>query len=256
MQELAHDERMRRLQQLVYGAVASDAERAAAAAELEALRRERQAPAAPADARALTSTEAGASAAGPAPFAPSGPAQLVDAAASARRFRWAIAAGTAALFLGVGVGWQLGSRTATPTTVSAEASVGILDGARLSVPVADTAVLAVFDRPATPADAPHGGTSDDRIAPEAFRLLLTRSDGVTVHAARVDGGKNVCVTVGLADGGTASSCSSDGRFPGAGLWVEVYVGGGSLLRGTLHADGTASITPSGYAVEVEPIANG
>jgi hypothetical protein len=49
MQQLSHDERMRHLQQLAYGAVASDAERAAAAAELEALRRLREVPEASAD---------------------------------------------------------------------------------------------------------------------------------------------------------------------------------------------------------------
>ena len=40
LDEPAHDERMRRLQRIAYGAVASDRERAAALAELEALRRE------------------------------------------------------------------------------------------------------------------------------------------------------------------------------------------------------------------------
>ena len=40
MDEVARDDRMRRLQQIAYGAVASDAEREAARSELEALRRE------------------------------------------------------------------------------------------------------------------------------------------------------------------------------------------------------------------------
>ena len=51
MDEPVHDERMRRLQRIAYGAVASDAERAAATAELEALRRERAASEAVADGR-------------------------------------------------------------------------------------------------------------------------------------------------------------------------------------------------------------
>ena len=42
----AHDERLRRLQRIAYGAVASSSERAAALAELDALRREAAAEAA------------------------------------------------------------------------------------------------------------------------------------------------------------------------------------------------------------------
>ena len=40
MDDSEHDERMRRLQRTAYGAVASEAERTAALAELEAVRRE------------------------------------------------------------------------------------------------------------------------------------------------------------------------------------------------------------------------
>ena len=124
------------------------------------------------------------------------------------------------------------------------------------VPVPDTSVLAVFDRAPTPADVPNGGTPDDRIAPDAYRLLLTRYDGVAVHAARVDGGKNVCVTVVMHEAGTASSCTNEGMFPGDGLWVELYVQGAGLLRGVLHVDGSATITPPDYVVPAPPIATG
>ncbi|GAA4374398.1 hypothetical protein [Agromyces bauzanensis] len=48
MDEPPHDERMRRLQRIAYGALESDAERAAALAELESLRREHAAMDAPA----------------------------------------------------------------------------------------------------------------------------------------------------------------------------------------------------------------
>jgi len=254
MQELAHDERMRRLQRIAYGAVASDAERAAAVAELEELRREGDATEAaaeiPVDSAAATFPQ-------PVPRPAPHPARNVDDAASARRFRWAIAAGTAALFLGVGVGWQLGARIATPSApTAAEQSVSSLEGSRPMVPVPDTSVLAVFDREPTAADVPNGGTTDDRIAPDAYRLLLTRSDGVAVHAARVDGGKNVCVTVATPEAGTASSCTSEGMFPQEGLWVEFYVQGAGLLRGVLQVDGSATITPPGYVAGQQPVVTG
>lgn len=254
MQELAHDERMRRLQRIAYGAVASDAERAAAVAELEELRREGDAPepaaAIPVDSAAATFPQ-------PAPLSAPHPACIVADEASARRFRWAVAAGTAALFLGVGVGWQLGARSATPSApTAAEQSVSSLEGSRPLVPVPDTSVLAVFDREPTAADVPNGGTPDDRIAPDAYRLLLTRSDGVAVHAARVDGGKNVCVTVAMPQAGTASSCTSEGMFPQDGLWVEFYIQGAGLLRGVLHVDGSASITPPDYVAGQQPVVSG
>jgi hypothetical protein len=259
MQQLSHDERMRHLQQLAYGAVASDADRAAAAAELEALRREREVPESSEDVPPPGPRDGDASTASR-PVTTTNAASLaqdgVDDEASVRRFRWAIAAGTAALFLGVTVGWQLGSRTETlGAPAAAEQSIGLADG-RLDVPVADTSVLAVFDRPPTAADAPNVGTPDDRFAPDAFRLLLTRPDGVSVHAARVDGGKNVCVTLAMPQAGTSSSCTSEGRFPESGLWVEFYVEGTGLLRAILHADGSASITPPGSAVPARPIATG
>jgi hypothetical protein len=251
MQRLSHDERTRQLQQLAYGAVASDAERAAAAAELEALGREREAPDAPAGVPPGGTMETGASMPLPASHAAD-----TGGATSARRFRWAIAAGTAALFLGVAVGWQLGSRTdmlAAPA--AAEQSIGLADG-RLGVPVADTSVLSLFDRPPVPSDAPNVGTPDDRFAPDAYRLLLTRPDGVALHAVRVDGGKNVCVTLAMPQAGTSSSCTSEGRFPDSGLWVEFYIQGMGLVRGILHADGSASISAPDSAVPVDPVAAG
>jgi hypothetical protein len=260
MPELAHDERVRHLQRLAYGGVASDADRAAAAAELEALRRERDAPAAPPDIPPPAATDARTTA-GPETDAVLNRATphptIADHAASVRRFRWAIAAGTAALFLGLGAGWQLGARSATTSTpAAAEQSVSSLEGAGLMVPVPDTSVLAVFDRAPTPADVPNGGTPDDPIAPDDYRLLLTRPDGIAVHAARVDSDENVCVTVAMPEAGTASSCTTEGMFPQDGLWVEFYVQGAGLLRGVLHVDGSATITPPGYVAGEQPIVTG
>lgn len=259
MHELAHDERMRHLQRLAYGAVASDAERAAAAAELEALRRAREVPEASTDTPPRGPRGGGASTPFPQSHAETVPAShAADAGgeASVRRFRWAIAAGTAALFLGVTVGWQLGSRAETlAAPAAAEQSIGLADSL-LDMPVADTSVLSLFDRAPVAGDAPDGGTADDQIAPGAYRLLLTRPDGVTVHAVRIDGGKNVCVTVAMLDGGTASSCTSEGRFPQRGLWVGTDVQGIGPLVATLRVDGSASITPPGSAVPAMPIATG
>jgi hypothetical protein len=258
MQQLSHDERMRHLQQLAYGAVASDAERAAAAAELEALRRLREVPGSSADAPPAGPRGGDASVPIPPSHAETVPGlHAADVGeASVRRFRWAIAVGTAALFLGVIVGWHLGSRTETlAAPAAAEQSIGLADGL-LDMPVADTSVLSLFDRAPVAGDAPDGGAPDDQIAPGAYRLLLTRPDGVTVHAVRIDGGKNVCVTVAMLDGGTASSCTSEGRFPQRGLWVATDVQGIGPLAATLRVDGSASITPPGSAVPAMPIAIG
>ena len=114
----AHDERMRRLQRIAYGAVASGTERAAALAELEALRRVHAASDAegePADAPPLTPLHPGSTSVAAAPSI----ASVAGAGAGASRddavkpLKWAIAVGTAALLVGVAVGWQVAARMTT-----------------------------------------------------------------------------------------------------------------------------------------------
>src|SRR5690242_20438595 len=103
---------MRRLQRTAYGAVASEAERTAALAELEAVRRELARAAEPAE----RADAAGPATIGPGPVAhvTTGAVAVAQAASvtpAARSLKWAIAVGAATLVVGVAVGWQAGART-------------------------------------------------------------------------------------------------------------------------------------------------
>lgn len=257
MDEPAHDDRLRRLQRIAYGAVASDAERAAAVAELDALRRE----AVEADAAA----ESGADAPVPVPVRERTPTGSMRAAsewiaasdaASVRRFRWAVAAGTAALLVGIAVGWSLGTRTAPSTPSALATSAAPPESNGFTVPIADTAVPRLFDAEPAPSDVPAVASLDPRIAPADYRLLLTRSDGVTLHVARVDG--DVCAVVAIPATSTASgACTHEGMFPEAGLWVEFFVQGDvGLIRGTIQPNGVAELTPAGYVPGPMPTVGG
>ena len=247
MDESSRDERMRRLQRLAYGAVASDAERAAALGELEELRRERVAAHEP----DLAAPVPGA----PLPAAPILHAAVVasdaGAEASARRFRWAIAAGTAALLIGVAVGWQLGTTRSTPESIPESAAttmapnVLITGAERTPVPISGSAAVEVFDRPQADGDiplaelAPDGARSLDT---SSYRLLITRPDGVTLHAFRAENGVDVCMMVVAPDLGIGATCTGEGSFPGEGLTQELYLQGQGLMRAEWHADGSALIS--------------
>lgn len=245
MDEPAHDDRLRRLQRIAYGAVASDAERAAAVAELDALRR----AAVAAESRAETVSEE------PEPMrekTPTGSTRAVSEwiaasdAASVRRFRWAVAAGTAALLVGIGIGWQVSARmTTSQPSAAAAVAAPELDG--FMIPVDRTAVLRPFDAAPGPADAPQSATPDPRIAPTDYRLLVTRADGVALHIARLDGGADVCAVLAVPGGYTTGTCTRDGQFSEGGLIVEAFVAGDlGLIRGIIHPNGTVELTPSGY----------
>ena len=246
MDEPAHAERMRRLQRIAYGAVASDRERAAALAELQALRRE--AP----EAESIAATASATSE----PLrvrTSTGSTRAVSEwiaasdAASVRRYRRAVATGTIALLLGVAVGWQCAVRMSTsePSAAASVATMPAPDG--LTVPVDQTSLPRLFEAAPGPADVPQSPMPDPRIAPDDYRLLVTRADGVALHVARQDGGAEVCAVLAIPGGFTMSSCTQDGRFPEGGLWVESFVEGDlGLIRGTIHANGTAELTPCDY----------
>lgn len=263
MDQAAPDERMRRLQQLAFGALARDADRAEAIAELEAIRREqaaeeeaRRAPAdaagAPTDAAGAPTAPVAARASGTGPSSrPGGEAWGTPAA---KPLRWAIAVGTAALLIGVAVGWQIGARLAASEPPEAVSTEPGLDTSM--IPIADTAVLWLYKADPSPADVPRGAYPRDSIAPTEYRLLLTRPDGASLHIARLHGGRDVCAVVTLPGEFTASSCTSNGMFPEGGLWVEAPLGGEGLIRGTIHPDGTAELTPRQYAPEGRPTAEG
>ena len=261
MDEPARDERMRRLQRIAYGAVASETERAAALSELEALRREHAASEAegePADAPSLALLHPGNANASAAPAVAS---RVRDEPGASRGdavkpLKWAIAVGTTALLIGVAVGWQVAGRMSTSEPSAASvATVPAPDG--LTVPVDQTSLPRLFEAAPGPADVPQSPMPDPRIAPADYRLLVTRADGVALHVARQDGGAEVCAVLAIPGGFTMSSCTQDGRFPEGGLWVESFVEGDlGLIRGTIHPNGTAELTPCDYMPGQVQVAEG
>jgi hypothetical protein len=164
--------------------------------------------------------------------------------------------GTTALLIGVAVGWQVAARMSTSEPSAASvATVPAADG--LTVPVDQTSLPRLFEAAPGPADVPRSPTPDPRIAPADYRLLVTRSDGVALHVARVDGGADVCAVLAIPGGFTMGSCTQDGRFPEGGLWVEAFVEGDlGLIRGTIHPNGTAELTPCDYMPGPVQVAEG
>ena len=252
LDEPARDERMRRLQRIAYGAVTSDTERAAALARARGAamraRRERcrwRAGGCPADHAAPSREHERHRRTDPRLGGQGEPgASRGDAV---RPLKWAIAVGTTALLLGVAVGWQVAARMSTsePSAAASVATMPAPDG--LTVPVDQTSLPRLFEAAPGPADVPQSPMPDPSIAPDDYRLLVTRSDGVALHVARQDGGAEVCAVLAIPGGSTMGSCTQDGRFPEGGLWVESFVEGDlGLIRGTIHANGTAELTPCDY----------
>ena len=259
MDQAADDERLRRLQRLAFGAVASDAERAAAIAELELIRLERAAGDAgrgrtDADGAPTVPASPDATAAG----SSSRPGIRASGPAAMRRSRWALALGAAALIIGVAVAvggqvdWRISDSESSSVAVSAAPG---LDAP--GIPIGDTAVLRLYDAAASPADVLQGAYPRDSIAPTEYRLLLTRPDGVSLYIARLHGDAAVCAVVTRPGDFTASSCTHDGMFPEAGLWVEVFVDGDlGLIRGAIQPNGMAELSPAGYVPGPLPDADG
>ena len=247
MDRAADYERMRRLQRLAYGAGASDADRAAAMAELEAIRRDRATGEAegartdPADAPTTPSVTRA-----PAHGSSTRPDGRASGAAAAKRLKWAIAAGATALLIGVAAGWQVNARVGAGPPSAVVSTTRGLDASL--IPVGDTAVHRLYEAEATAEDVPQDAYPRDSIAPTEYRLLVARSDGVSLHVARLHGGEAICAVVTRPGEFTASSCTHDGMFPRAGLWVEVFIEGDiGLVRGSIQPNGAAKLTPAGYA---------
>ncbi|HEU0183579.1 MAG TPA: hypothetical protein VFR16_15410 [Agromyces mariniharenae] len=259
MDDPAHDERLRHLQRIAYGAVASSTERAAALAELDAMRRDAAAAAKEAD-------EAESDPTGPTPVVektPTGSTRAVSEwiaesdAASVRRFRWAVAAGTAALLVGIAVGWQLGTRTAPSEPAAGGQPFGAASSFAAGTPdvmskVVESPAYAVFDRPAQPSDVPATAQedwSDGWIDTSTLRLLATTAEGVGVYGAKaLPGGlspeigpDDVCMVV-VRSGGTSGTCTQQGVFRDGELWTESYLEGDGLVRAEWHADGAVLVT--------------
>lgn len=235
------DADLARLQRLAFGSGASDAERADAARELDALREARAAAAVEAEATAAAAdrsvsgnAEAGGGDAVGEPGA--GPeAAPAEATTTAPRtwLRRAIVVGVAALVVGLLAGWQLGtSMHATAESVIPTPTATPFEGPRTmeeylaeqplasEVPAAD-----VFLRPATEADAsPMPTDSDLGLGPLEYRLLATSQDGTRFFVARSE--SDFCLVVVFADAfaGSAASCTGEGRFPKDGLGLIVSSG--------------------------------
>jgi hypothetical protein len=218
------DERIARLQRAAYGAHVTDEERAAAEAELAALRAPDSAPAAdPEPMRASGNSEPA-----PAPEPSPGHAPLRSAQRGLLR---ALAWSTAALVAGIAIGWGVGS------------AVEPSEGADVGVPVTETRAWEVFDRPATDGDfVRHPGPLVDIGTDDSTRrLLLTRSDGVRLIAVRTTGGEDACLILALPVGRPATACTEDGRFPRDGLRAEISVQGVGVYLAGWNPDGRAEI---------------
>lgn len=225
------DQRIARLQRLAYGADASDADRAEAAAELAALRTGGGDD--DADGPPLT----------PAPSAASDDGRPVEADRAdrsgadrtGRPTRWGLrrvlASSSAALIVGVAIGWGVGG--AIPPS----------EGADVGVPVTETAAWDVFDRPATDGDfVRHPPPLIDIDADDSTRrLLLTRSDGVRLVAVRTADGENACLILALPVGRPATACTTEGRFPREGLRAEISVQGVGVYLAGWTPDGRAEV---------------
>lgn len=143
---------------------------------------------------------------------------------------WAIAVLMTALLVGALAGWSA-SQSVPP------------DDAAAAVPIADTAVLSLYETAASPADAPRDAYPRDPIAPTDYRLLRTRPDGVSLYIARLHGGSGVCAVISRPGRFTTSSCTHNGLFPVQGLEVEASVPGKGLVRGVIRPDGSAELSP-------------
>ena len=226
------EERVARLQRVAYGADATDAERAAAEAELAALRE----PDDPGENAAgnVTARDGGAGSAPSASDAAS--ASLVSADAPPGRpprsgRRAVLAYSAAALVAGVAIGWGVGS------------AVVPSEGSAVGVPVAETVAWEVFDRPATDGDlVQHPGPLVDIGTDDSTRrLLLTRSDGVRLIAARTSDGEDACLILALPVGRPATACTEDGLFPRDGLRAEISIQGVGVYLAGWSPDGQAEI---------------
>ncbi|MBM7503119.1 hypothetical protein ACFPER_06525 [Agromyces aurantiacus] len=236
-------ERIAELQRAAYGAGASDAERAAAADELAALRRGH----APASADG-PSVEGGPSGAAATPAAAAAPAsvtgtdvfdELREPARSpdgpthppaSQVVRIGVLAGAIALVVGFGAGWLSGMQATTNLSGQSTGSAADDDVTfeladrddPAAVPISEIQATDVFERAQAPEDLP--AFVDHDLDSASYRRLATLPDGASVHAARSADGTQLCLQVELRDVGGASSCTVDGMFPGTGLSTESAFG--------------------------------
>jgi len=242
--------RRARLERLVYGAEASEEERAAAERELAALQRD--------DARA--GADASTAAVGEATDAPPGPAPAAESEASEHssglralpdatagvtsappkawyRSRTLLVAASAAVFgLAIGglAGWQL-SRAA-----SADGTLG--------TPVVGSGAAALLDRSSDFDDRPAIFDAESGIDRDSLRRIASVDSGVVVYGSRSTDGKELCLAlIWERMGGGGSTCTHGGRIPPNGLSLEMGTNDPAVenglitLRASWFADGTVQI---------------
>lgn len=238
------DERIARLQRIAYGADATAEARAAARAELASART-------PVDGTAHESPDV----AEESPVAEDRAAPTGDAAARGtgtrsagtttgardRRIgiRVAVVSAVATLLVGAATGWMLGS--------ASDASMGAGD----DPPIEWTRAWQVFDRRAGDGDFVRHPPPEDAVELDdsSRRLLVTRSDGVRLVAARTADGGNACLILVLPVGRPGIACTELGRFPAGGLRAEVSARAVGEYVAIWYADGrvtvNAAAVPSG-----------
>jgi hypothetical protein len=158
----------------------------------------------------------------------------------ARLVRVAAVSAAAALLIGAASGWVLGS--------AADPSAG---GAGDDAPVEWTQAWQVFDRRQGDGDlVRHPPPEQDvELDDSSRRLLVTRSDGVRLVAARTADGANACLILVLPVGRPGVACTELGRFPADGLRAEVSARAVGEYVALWYADGrvtvNAAAVPSG-----------
>lgn len=224
--DATEEARVRRLQRLAFGAEASTDERRAALDELDRLGQ-----------RDATTTGEAQAASLPDSIDRVEPDVIVDdpGTAAARRssgfaLRVGVVTGVIAVAIGVVAGFAAGWQAHPNQPVGATAPSGSSDSANAvpslhadvfaAMPIAlETDAARVFDRPPTPADTPDLETPlaeiTSLLGPIETRLLATSADATHVFAARDDA--DVCLLADFPDGGAASVCTQQGRFPTEGL---------------------------------------
>lgn len=246
--------RLAELQRLAYGAGGSDAERAAAASELAALRAE--VGSVPTDASGDTqpADAVGATTDAASDLSADDDA-LVEASGAAERRAHrrlvavgAIAAATGLLLGGLG-GWQLAERAAAaaaeaaprPGTVAALSDSDVLLPQEIPVDGTGAYRALLLDDGAT--TLPAMWTDDPTIDADTAHRLRAATGGIEVYGMMTSDHEDLCLLIMYTDGG-AMSCTDRGVFPPLGLTLSAspsYRPDGSLapsLEATWLANGT------------------
>lgn len=256
------DDRIARLERLLYGAEATAEEREEAARELLELQAaavsERDDAAADAAGTSAETSVADADGTEPDGALDTDRGGGGAAADQRRRVRRVLIAATAALVVGVLAGWQLGAREAEQQAELAAAADSVFPGPRTqadylaALPVAaDSPATEVFARPATAADVPGVPWMHDFGEGEAeVRLLATRGDDTSIYAVH-DGGE-YCLFIllpGLQAG--TMGCTEGGRFPLEGVNGGMSIEGSpdAYIDVTWRPDGSLSVLVPGVDQE-------